>query len=614
MRRFAPSQRDTDADSANRKKRGFFRSRSTRRGKQRDSTQSPNDENQSGFGNVVEYGRGSGNSREDASRSRPTGSLANAGNNSNNNVVPPEEDRVVHLTSIGNDHFARGEYDAALRLYDEVLRLASGHDSNSYHSGSTGGSGSSWNSVTKKNRSIIARIMINIGAVHIQRNDLDKAIHVLQKAFRQAEALSASASHAHSQHGLDIFAGSEDDIRFKADSITADILQNIGLVNLRQGKYDRALSTYKEALTMRRKCIGYLREQERYHTVAKESMDECKLELADVLNSIGLINQKLEVHTAAIQAFREALELRRAALSDPSHQLITAVLSSLGHAYLNMDDKYEDALKCMEDVLKIRKEKLGPWHIDIADALNGVAIARLRLGRLDESLSASLEAVGIAGANTSNNKSNNNNKERGTGFSEDADSLKLATAMNNLGLVYEKMERIDDALLSFKEALKIRLEILGEDHLTVASCVHNMANLYCEKGEYDEAMVAFKQSLRSKEMIYGRYHPSIATTLGSIGTCHMWKGEYTRAIRYHTKAITIWEKVLGTTSHPNIADSLNNCGVALKRKGEYTEAMENFTSALRMYREAGVKPDHAGVVSVIRNIADFEHSRINLEE
>ena len=64
----------------------------------------------------------------------------------------------------------------------------------------------------------------------------------------------------------------------------------------------------------------------------------------------------------------------------------------------------------------------------------------------------------------------------------------MATSYNNIGIVYCRQGRYNEALQEYEKCLKIRVEKLGHEHPDVAASYNNMANVYHSQGKYDEAL------------------------------------------------------------------------------------------------------------------------------
>ncbi len=49
--------------------------------------------------------------------------------------------------------------------------------------------------------------------------------------------------------------------------------------------------------------------------------------------------------------------------------------------------------------------------------------------------------------------------------------------LNNIGIVYRKLNKYDKALDYYNKALEIRRKTLPSDHNDIANCLHNIGNV-----------------------------------------------------------------------------------------------------------------------------------------
>ncbi len=77
---------------------------------------------------------------------------------------------------------------------------------------------------------------------------------------------------------------------------------------------------------------------------------------------------------------------------------------------------------------------------------------------------------------------------------------RVATALNNLAVLYQEQGRNADAEPLHKRALAIREKALGPDHPQVAASIKNLADLYKALGRDGEAeaMAKREQAIRAK--------------------------------------------------------------------------------------------------------------------
>ncbi len=85
--------------------------------------------------------------------------------------------------------------------------------------------------------------------------------------------------------------------------------------------------------------------------------------------------------------------------------------------------------------------------------------------------------------------------------------LGTADVLNNLGCSYRDMREFKRAKPLFKQALKIRKEILGDNHPDIANSYNSLGGLYSMQGQYKKAEPYFRQALEILETTLGPDHP-----------------------------------------------------------------------------------------------------------
>ena len=164
---------------------------------------------------------------------------------------------------------------------------------------------------------------------------------------------------------------------------------------------------------------------------------------------------------------------------------------------------------------------------------------------------------------------------------------------------YDKKGRVEllykygsflNAYAYFKEAetVYIRLislceETFGHSEQT-AIAYNNIGNVYCNLGKYDEALKYHTQALEIQEKVLGEEHSDTTCSYNNIGLVYNDLGKYDEALTYHTKALKIREKVLGE-EHTDTASSYNNIGNVYCNLGNYDEALKYHTKALEIYKK-----------------------------
>ena len=168
------------------------------------------------------------------------------------------------------------------------------------------------------------------------------------------------------------------------------------------------------------------------------------------------------------------------------------------------------------------------------------------------------------------------------------DSTELATAYNNIALVYDAKGEYDHALEYHEKALTIDEKVLGREHPDTAISYNNIAEVYRAKGEYDRALEYHEKALAIRDKVLGKEHPDTATSYNNIALVYYAKGEYDHALEYYEKALEIYEIVLGK-EHPYTALSCHNIGALFYKMGRLDDAAANLARALGVFLSYGLE-------------------------
>jgi formylglycine-generating enzyme required for sulfatase activity/Flp pilus assembly protein TadD len=132
-----------------------------------------------------------------------------------------------------------------------------------------------------------------------------------------------------------------------------------------------------------------------------------------------------------------------------------------------------------------------------------------------------------------------------------------------LGYTYSKSGRYEEAIVSYKEAIRV-----NPTHPKIAAAHYNLGNAYDELGRYEEAIVSYKEAIRLK--------PDDAKVHFNLGNSYANLGQYQDAIASYKESIQI------NPTQPKIADAHAGLGLAYKRLGRHKEAIAEYKEALRI--------------------------------
>jgi len=193
-----------------------------------------------------------------------------------------------------------------------------------------------------------------------------------------------------------------------------------------------------------------------------------------------------------------------------------------GNDFINLK-RYEDAIKCYDEALKINPEDAFAW--------NNKGIALDNLGRYDEAIACYDEALKI-------------NPED-------------AFAWYNKGIALKRLERFDEAIKCYDEALKID----PED----ADTWYNKGLILGDLGKREEELACYDKALA--------INPESHRAWNNKGIALKRLERFDEAIKCYDEALKI---------NPEDADAWYNKGSALKRLERFDEAIKCYDEALKI--------------------------------
>ena len=179
----------------------------------------------------------------------------------------------------------------------------------------------------------------------------------------------------------------------------------------------------------------------------------------------------------------------------------------------------------------------------------------------------------------------------------------VAASLDHLAGLYESMGRYEAAEPLLNQALEMNKRLLGDEHPLVATSLNNLAGFYRAMGRYEAAEPLYTQALEMFRKLLGDEHPSVATSLNNLAFLYESMGRYEEAEPLYTQALEMFRKLLGD-EHPSVATSLNNLAFLYESMGRYEEAEPLYTQALEM-RKRLLGEEHPDVAASLNNLAEL---------
>jgi len=169
-----------------------------------------------------------------------------------------------------------------------------------------------------------------------------------------------------------------------------------------------------------------------------------------------------------------------------------------------------------------------------------------------------------------------------------------ATSLHDIGYAYESLNKAEEALRNYQQALEIRRKII--DKRGIAKSLNRMARVEALLGHQKAAAAHFEEALQVSREIGDKR--GIADTLVDTGNFYDDSGEHDRALRLFKESLQL-DRDIGDEVMQAI--NLNNIGSVYFSKGEYQDALTYFQQALQLREKSNVPQD---IVESVHNVAE----------
>lgn len=411
------------------------------------------------------------------------------------------------------------------------------------------------NGITHETRKIIglklAACLVNIGNIDYFKGNYETALDYYQKAAGLHERLCGGSGQG---------SGAPADI-----ALAARISNDMGVIYLKLGRFDRALELIERGLELRSGHFGP------EHPAAASSY-----------NNLGNLYLDMEEFEKALEYFGRALKIRRACYG-ASHPYTMTTVNDIGDVYLELGE-YEKALENYRKALKVRLRSLGARHPAVATCFNNLGLVHSNLGEYEKALECHRRSLKIKL------------------FAYGPKHPYVAITYHNMGSAYSDMGEYEKALGCFERSLEIDRDIFGGERPRIVETHNHIAEIYSAMGRFDEAAETYKKVaaiIKRNENLKSIY---LVPTLSAMGRLYLECMDLENAGEYFEKALKTSVEVHGE-NHADTARCYFDMGLLRLKMRDYSGAVSFFSRAAAIDGERA--SDGKKIPEVEKFSADF---------
>lgn len=249
--------------------------------------------------------------------------------------------------------------------------------------------------------------------------------------------------------------------------------------------------------------------------------------------------QRMGQFPLAENLLAEAVQIRRQTLG-PDHVEVAASLSKLGSVRLQagrIEEAFHDLQKALKIAKKLQKAKT------IAQMLCHVGCFYFQVQELYSAQATFQEALTLYRQFWQEESASMKDPDR------NALMLQLTDTLCNIGTIQNRRKRFSNAIASFQEALDMQRGILRSDHPRILSTLDNLAYAYSKNKEYARAVTCYKNMLKAQVSHCGTFTSECLETIQKRLLMYEKLKLPNQAVE-DLKEIIIWQKTMLARDDP----------------------------------------------------------------
>ncbi|KIM32148.1 hypothetical protein M408DRAFT_214516 [Serendipita vermifera MAFF 305830] len=235
------------------------------------------------------------------------------------------------------------------------------------------------------------------------------------------------------------------------------------------------------------------------------------LQLADAIADDGDWNAMEKMEEEVVTVLKEIM--------GKDHLETAYAMANLARTYRLKGERYSEAAALEMEVLRVRRELVGPQNRLIVDALDDLAATRMLEGNYTETESLLTEAMDMISSLV--------------GKSHPA----TINIMNRLAKCYKRKGEEEKMIQMKQEVARLQRSIRGEKHTRTIEAMVKLAKSYNRQNQYSEAEKVWREITDIRRKLLGNHHQVTLTSL------YMQAFAVTRQDR-HADSEKLWRELL----------------------------------------------------------------------
>ena len=362
--------------------------------------------------------------------------------------------------------------------------------------------------------------------------------------------------------------------------------------------YKEALHCFKETIAVKMELLNETQREGIYNiTNVREALEQ----LANYLHMRRRLNEtanadQTDDFKATFEKLKSIVQSELVNVENEDHDDLATCFMTLANCQVSMRNLAE-ALSSLQQAIAIREKHFddqaklalcllykGNVHLEMENYNEAIKAHQcaLNLGSLDHQDTATIHChLGMSYYALSDFIKSLNEHQRALELRKKhlGNHVLTATSLNQVGDVYFRMEKYDAAKEKFQSASDLMTVIYKREHVVTANALSNLGNVYLAMEKYKEAYDSCKQALNIRLKLLGE-HEDTATSFHSLGSICFKMNDSRKAVWCFQKASELRQKLLG--DHLDTALSYHCLGEAQMLKGDTIGPAASLQAAFRI--------------------------------